>query len=148
MEGNPEFLSSIKISQVAKNWYETQHAMTFTALNISAKKFNSLTESEQQWIKEAVTFAMNQFYIKTVNTDEKWRNYLKQQGVVFHNVDIPILKEKAKPMVDKFVQANGLKNYIRRHKNEIRWLYFLIQKYINDYTFFCTCHCCIYRRFF
>ncbi|QQF85645.1 TRAP transporter substrate-binding protein [Histophilus somni] len=108
MEGNPEFLSSIKISEVAKNWYETQHAMTFTALNISAKKFNSLTESEQQWIKEAVTFAIDQFYIKTVNTDEKWRSYLKQQGVEFHNVDIPTLREKAKPMVDKFVQANGL----------------------------------------
>lgn len=82
--------------------------MTFTALNISAKKFNSLTESEQQWIKEAVTFAIDQFYIKTVNTDEKWRSYLKQQGVEFHNVDIPTLREKAKPMVDKFVQANGL----------------------------------------
>lgn len=82
--------------------------MTFTALNISAKKFNSLTESEQQWIKEAVTFAIDQFYIKTVNTDEKWRNYLKQQGVVFHNVDISVLREKAKPMVDKFVKENEL----------------------------------------
>lgn len=108
MEGNPEFLSSIKISEVAKNWYETQHSMTFTALNISAKKFNSLTESEQKWIREAAAFAVDQFYIKTINTDEKWRDYLKQQGVVFHHVNIETLKEKSKPMVDKFVQENKL----------------------------------------
>lgn len=108
MEGNPEFLSSIKINEVAKNWYETQHAMTFTALNISNKKYQSLSQQEKKWISDAVNYAVDNFYIKSQDTDKKWRKYLLDKGVIFNKVDTSVLKEKTTPMVDNFIQKNNL----------------------------------------
>ncbi|KGQ37392.1 C4-dicarboxylate ABC transporter [Gallibacterium genomosp. 1] len=110
MEGNPEFLSSIKINEVAKNWYETQHAMTFTALNISNKKYQSLSQQEKKWVSDAVNYAVDNFYIKSQDTDKKWRKYLLDKGVIFNQVDFSILKEKTKSMVDNFINKNNLHN--------------------------------------
>lgn len=108
MEGNPEFLSSIKINEVAKNWYETQHAMTFTALNISESKYQSLSKQEKEWIAQAVSYAVDNFYVKSHDTDQKWRNYLVDKGVIFNSVDLTLLKEKTAGMVNDFINKYNL----------------------------------------
>lgn len=108
MEGNPEFLSSIKINEVAKNWYETQHAMTFTALNISESKYQSLTAQEKEWVNQAVNYAVENFYIKSHDTDKKWRDYLLHKGVTFNKVDLSLLEQKTKVMVNSFVEKYHL----------------------------------------
>lgn len=108
MEGNPEFLSSIKINEVANNWYETQHAMTFTALNISESKYQSLTAQEKEWINQAVNYAVENFYIKSHDTDKKWRDYLLHKGVTFNKVDLSLLEQKTKVMVNSFVEKYHL----------------------------------------
>lgn len=108
MEGNPEFLTSIKIYEVANNWIETQHTMTCTALNISEKVFQGLPANVQNILVEASEEALDYFYEYTEEVDAKSRDLLKEQGVQFFDMDKAPLEKAVAPMVEAFVKENGI----------------------------------------
>lgn len=108
MEGNPEFLSSIKIYEVANNWFETQHIMTCTALNISQSVYDNLPEEIQNAIMESASEALDHFYEYAGNADTEKRAFLKEEGVNFYTLDKGPLTAAVAPLVEDFVIEQGI----------------------------------------
>lgn len=110
MEGNPEFLSSIKIYEVANNWFETQHIMTCTSLNISEVIYAELPEDIQNAINEAAAEALDYFYEFAGNADSEKRAFLAEQGVNFFTLDKEPLRAAVAPLVEEFVAEQGIED--------------------------------------
>lgn len=117
MEGNPEFLSSIKIHEVANNWFETQHIMTCTALNISDKVYSELPEDIQTAINESAEEALDYFYEFAGNADSEKRAFLEEQGVNFYTLDKASFREAVAPMVEEFVAEKGIEDIYQAIKD-------------------------------
>ncbi len=117
MEGNPEFLSSIKIHEVANNWFETQHIMTCTALNISDKVYSELSEEIQVAINDSAEEALGYFYEFAGNADSEKREFLKEQGVNFYTLDKGPFREAVAPMVEEFVSEKGIEDIYQAIKD-------------------------------
>lgn len=110
MEGNPEFLSSIKIYEVANNWFETQHIMTCTALNISQSVYDQLPEDIQKAIIESAHEALDHFYEYAGNADTEKRAFLEEEGVNFYTLDKEPLRAAVAPLVESFVAEQGIED--------------------------------------
>jgi tripartite ATP-independent transporter DctP family solute receptor len=108
MEGNPEFLSSIKIYEVAHNWFETEHIMTCTALNISDKVYNGLPADVQAAIDESAKKALVDFYAFSAKATAEKRKFLEEAGVKFYPVEKDDFVKAVEPMVKKFVVENNI----------------------------------------
>ena len=107
MEGTPEFLNSIKISEVAKKQYETNHNMNCDSLNISEKVFTGLSADIQKAILEAADESIGYFYEISTKIDETNRKDLTAKGVVYTKLDLAPYMKATAPMVEKFVKDNN-----------------------------------------
>lgn len=107
MEGTPEFLNSIKISEVAKKQYETNHNMNCDSLNISEKVFKNLPQDVQKALLEAADESIGYFYEISTKIDETNRKDLTAKGVVYNKIDLEPYKKATAPMIEKFVKDNN-----------------------------------------
>jgi TRAP-type transport system periplasmic protein len=107
MEGNPEFLNSIKIYEVAKLWTETEHNMTCDSLNISEKVLKGLPEDIQKAIIESANESVDFFYDYSGKIDETNRKDLASKGVTFNKINLEPYKKATFPMIEKFIKDNN-----------------------------------------
>lgn len=108
LEGHAEYMVLQKFYEVAKNYVLTQHVMTFTALNMSEKVYQSLTDSQKVAFEEAAAEALEYFYDYTEKLfDEKFAE-LEANGVTITDIDRAPFEEACKPFIDKFVADNGI----------------------------------------
>ncbi|MGD6875762.1 TRAP transporter substrate-binding protein [Bacillus infantis] len=107
MEGHKEFIYSIKTQEVAKQWIETKHNLTFNTINISDKVFNNLTEDVQSILLEAAEEAAVHFHEKNKEIDGEYKEILKGEGVAFSEMDLEQLRKKTEPMIKKFISDNN-----------------------------------------
>lgn len=105
MEGNAEYLTLIKIPEVAKKWYETHHNLTTTEINISEKVFKKLPADVQEKMTEAASQALEYYYAEILpNIEENSRKALDEYGVKVTVLDLAPFKAAVKPMIDDFVK--------------------------------------------
>lgn len=107
LEGHAEYMVLQKFYEVAKNYVQTEHVMTFTTLNMSEKVYQSLTDSQKTAFTDASKEALTYFYQYTDKLfDEKYAE-LEKDGVKITKVDKAPFKAAVKPYVDDFVKKNN-----------------------------------------
>lgn len=110
LEGHAEYMVLQKFYEVAKNYVQTQHVMTFTALNMSEQVYQSLTDSQKAAFDEAAAEALDYFYDYTEQLfDEKYAE-LEANGVKITEVDLTPFKEACAPFIQEFIDENGLQD--------------------------------------
>ena len=117
LEGHAEYMVNMKFYEVAKNYVQTEHVMTFTAMNMSEKTWESLSAEEQQIITEASQEALDYFYDFTTEVYEKAYAELENNGVVITSVDKTPFINACKPYVEKFVKDNQLEDLYEEINN-------------------------------
>ena len=108
LEGHAEYMVLQKFYEVAKNYVQTQHVMTFTALNMSEQVYQSLTDSQKAAFDEAAAEALEYFYDYTNDLFDKMYTELENQGVTITDLDRTPFEEACAPFIQNFVDENGL----------------------------------------
>ena len=108
LEGHAEYMVLQKFYEVAKNYVQTQHVMTFTALNMSEQVDQSLTDSQKAAFDEAAAEALEYFYDYTNDLFDKMYTELENQGVTITDLDRTPFEEACAPFIQNFVDENGL----------------------------------------
>ena len=110
LEGHAEYMVLQKFYEVAKNYVQTQHVMTFTALNMSEQVYQTLTDSQKEAFAEAGAEALEYFYDYTEELfDEKFAE-LEAEGVKITEIDRTPFEEACAPFIDQFIQENDLQD--------------------------------------
>lgn len=110
LEGHAEYMVLQKFYEVAKNYVQTQHVMTFTALNMSEQVYQSLTDEQKQAFAEAADEALDYFYDYTETLfDEKYAE-LEEQGVKITEIDRTPFEEACAPFIQEFIEENDLQD--------------------------------------
>ena len=110
LEGHAEYMVLQKFYEVAKNYVLTQHVMTFTALNMSEKVYQTLTDSQKEAFAEAGAEALEYFYEYTENLfDEKFAE-LEANGVTITDIDRTPFEEACAPFIQSFIEENDLQD--------------------------------------
>lgn len=110
LEGHAEYMVLQKFYEVAKNYVQTQHVMTFTALNMSEKVYQSLTDSQKQAFEEAGVEALEYFYEYTNDLFDQKFAELEENGVTITEIDRTPFEEACAPMIQEFVEENDLQD--------------------------------------
>lgn len=110
LEGHAEYMVLQKFYEVAKNYVQTQHVMTFTALNMSEQVYQTLTDSQKEAFAEAGAEALEYFYDYTEKLfDEKFAE-LEADGVKITEIDRTPFEEACSPFINQFIQENDLQD--------------------------------------
>ena len=110
LEGHAEYMVLQKFYEVAKNYVQTQHVMTFTALNMSEQVYQSLTDEQKQAFAEAADEALDYFYDYTENLFEEKYAELEEQGVKITEIDRTPFEEACAPFIQEFIEENDLQD--------------------------------------
>lgn len=108
LEGNVEFIAQQKYYEVANVCSLTEHVMTFTAMCISDKTYQSLSADQQAAFDEAAAEAMDYFYplYETIEADST--KVMEDAGVTFHEVDKDAMIAACAPTLEAFIVDNDL----------------------------------------
>ena len=104
LEGHAEYMVLQKFYEVAKNYVQTEHVMTFTALNMSEKAYQSLTDSQKKAINDAARDALKYFYDYTDKLFAEKYKELEDHGAIITKVDKTPFENAVKPYVEEFVK--------------------------------------------
>ena len=110
LEGHAEYMVLQKFYEVAKNYVQTQHVMTFTALNMSEKVYETLTDSQKQAFADASTESLAYFYEYTDKLFEEKYAELEANGVKITDIDRTPFEEACAPFIQQFVADNNLQD--------------------------------------
>jgi tripartite ATP-independent transporter DctP family solute receptor len=106
LEGHAEYVDLQKFYEVATNYVQTQHVMTFTSFSISEKVYQDMTEDQQTIIDEAADIALDKFLEYTDTLFEEKYQALEDKGVLITEVDLAPFKASVKDYVDGFIVEN------------------------------------------
>ncbi|QTQ11587.1 TRAP transporter substrate-binding protein [Treponema parvum] len=104
LEGHAEYMVLQKFYEVAKNYVQTEHVMTFTALNMSERVYQSLTDSQKTAMAEAAQEALKYFYEYTDKLFSEKYQELKDYGVKITMVDKTQFENAVRPYIEDFVK--------------------------------------------
>lgn len=107
LEGHAEYVDLQKFYEVAKNYVQTQHVMTFTSFSISEKVYEGLTKEQQEIINQAADIALDKFLVYTDTLFEQKYKDLEDKGVKITEVDLTPFRASVKDYVDNFVKENN-----------------------------------------
>jgi len=110
LEGNFEFVAQQKYYEVAPRCSLTQHVMTFTTLCMSEKVYQALSAEDKKAVDAAAAESLDYFYSISGNIENKYKKVLEEHKVTFTNVDIKACQAKCKPILEKFVNDNKMKD--------------------------------------
>lgn len=110
LEGHAEYMVLQKFYEVAKNYVQTQHVMTFTSLNMSEDVYTSLSDSHKTALNEAAREALEYFYEYTEELFAQKFDELEANGVTITDIDRTPFQDAVKPYVAEFVEEYGLQD--------------------------------------
>lgn len=85
-----------------KEYSLTNHLLGVSAITISTKLWDSLTEEQRTIIEEEFRNGMEDNLAATIKLEDEYAELLKAEGVNFHEVDAEAFMEAAAPVFDKF----------------------------------------------
>lgn len=80
----------------------TKHLLGVSAVSISTKVWDSLTEEERTILQEEVTAGALDNLKETIRLEDQYIQELKEMGIRFHDVDLPAFNKAAAPVYTKF----------------------------------------------
>jgi len=110
LEGHAEYMVLQKFYEVAKNYVQTQHVMTFTALNMSEKVYQTLTDSQKAAFDEAAAEALEYFYDYTNTLFDEMYAELENQGVTITDLDRTPYEEACAPFIQEFIDKHDMQD--------------------------------------
>lgn len=85
-----------------KEYSLTKHLLGVSAVCISDKVWNDLTEEQRTIIQEEIDKGAKENLEETNKLEEEYTVKLKEEGVTFHEADIPAFQEATKSVYTKF----------------------------------------------
>ncbi|MCC5910456.1 MAG: TRAP transporter substrate-binding protein DctP [Clostridiaceae bacterium] len=104
-----------------KEYSLTNHLLGVSAVSISTKLWDELTEEQQTIIVEEFEKGRDDNLAETIKLEEEYAELLKAEGVTFHEVDAPAFLEAAEPVFGRFERwTPGIYDEIVEELNKIR----------------------------
>lgn len=94
-----------KFYEVIKNHTRTQHAFVFIGIGVSDKAWNQIPDELKPAFIEGVRKGCNYQRQLLVEANQQAEAELKNNGVQFHEIDIPSLKKTLTPAMAQFINA-------------------------------------------
>ncbi|MCD8818725.1 TRAP transporter substrate-binding protein [Mammaliicoccus sciuri] len=107
-ENNETALTDNKHGEVAKNYYNTEHAIVPDILIMNKDAYNDLTKEEKGWLKSAARSSTEKHEViwdKAIK--EAIKSAKKDMNVKFHDVDKSSFKKAVKPLQEEFKNNKG-----------------------------------------
>lgn len=118
-ENNETSLIDNKHGEVAKDYFYTEHQMVPDILIMNKEAYDSLTDQEQKWLKEAAresTESHEKLWDKEVEKDIQMAK--EEMGVEFHQVDKSAFKEATKSFRKEFKKDEDTKEQYKMIEKE------------------------------
>lgn len=112
LEGHAEYMVLQKFYEVAKNYVQTQHVMTFTAYSMSEKTYQKLNKDQQEIIAKAADIALDKFLEYTDKLFEQKYKELEDKGVKITKTDLAPFRDAVKDYKAEFIAKNDLKELV------------------------------------
>ena len=121
VEGSIMTYYGTKQYENVKEYSLTRHLLGVSAVCISKKAWDSLTDEQRQIIQEEVDNGAEENLQATIVLEKEYTQKLKELGVNFHEVDAEAFNKAAAPVFDEFPQwTPGIHGKIMENLKQIR----------------------------
>ena len=94
-------------AEVCKHMTYSAHFTNTPIILFSTAVWDTLTEEQQGWVREAAYEACEASYKAAVSTEDMFIEQLKEQGVEVTYVDLTPFQEATKPLIEKYCKRNA-----------------------------------------
>lgn len=102
VEGSIMTYYGTKQYENVKEYSLTNHLLGVSAVTVSTKVWDSLTEEQRTIIEEEFQKGMKDNLAATIKLEDEYATLLKEEGVTFHKVDAEAFQKAAAPVFTKF----------------------------------------------
>lgn len=99
-------------AEVCKYMTYSAHFTNTPIILFSTKVWDTLTEEQQEWVRQAAYEACEASYVAAVSTEEEYINELKEQGVEIITIDLEPFQEAVEGVIEKYCSTNADVKYL------------------------------------